>query len=147
MREQIDGFLTYLELERGLSPTTRSSYRQDLGLFEAFLKARRIGGLARVRPLHVREFLQSLRASRTPAHVAATYVRGLRLSDKYEVSVTIQASRWTAHLVAGPEGTGPITATSTKGPREAAQNVAKRLREMGYTGAVKVISWPNGEAR
>ena len=70
MREQIDGFLTYLELERGLSPTTRSSYRQDLGLFEAFLKARRIGGLTRVRPLHVREFLQSLRATRSPATVA-----------------------------------------------------------------------------
>ncbi|MBI2104526.1 MAG: site-specific tyrosine recombinase XerD [Candidatus Omnitrophica bacterium] len=70
MREQIDGFLTYLELERGLSPTTRASYRQDLGLFEAFLKARRIGGLARVRPLHVREFLQSLRERRSPATVA-----------------------------------------------------------------------------
>ncbi len=70
MREQIDGFLTYLELERGLSPTTRASYRQDLELFEAFLKARRIGGLARVRPLHVREFLQSLRPSRSPATVA-----------------------------------------------------------------------------
>ena len=70
MREQIDGFLTYLELERGLSPTTQSSYRQDLGLFEAFLKARRIGGLTRVRPLHVREFLQSLRATRSPATVA-----------------------------------------------------------------------------
>ncbi|MBI3330694.1 MAG: site-specific tyrosine recombinase XerD [Candidatus Omnitrophica bacterium] len=70
MREQIEGFLTYLELERGLSPTTRDSYRQDLQLFAAFLKARRIGGLARVRPLHVREFLQSLRTTRSPATVA-----------------------------------------------------------------------------
>jgi len=70
MREPIEGFLTYLELERGLSPTTRASYRQDLQLFAAFLKARRIGGLARVRPLHVREFLQSLRTTRSPATVA-----------------------------------------------------------------------------
>ena len=70
MRAQIDEFLTYLELERGLSPTTRSSYRQDLGQFEAFLKARRVGSLSRVRQLHVREFLHSLRERRSPATVA-----------------------------------------------------------------------------
>ncbi|MDP3703961.1 MAG: site-specific tyrosine recombinase, partial [Candidatus Omnitrophota bacterium] len=60
----------YLQLERGLSPTTLSSYRQDLALFETFLKQRRIGGFAKVRTLHVREFLQSLRTSRAPATIA-----------------------------------------------------------------------------
>ena len=70
MREQIESYLAYLQLERGLSPTTRSSYRQDLALFERFLKQRRIGSPARVRPDHVREFLQSLRARRSPATVA-----------------------------------------------------------------------------
>ncbi len=71
MQEQIEAFLTYLELERGLSPTTRVSYRYDLQLFTAFLATRNIGGLTRVRPLHVREFLQSLRANKkSPATVA-----------------------------------------------------------------------------
>ena len=70
MREHIEAFLSYLELERGLSPTTRSSYRQDLALFETFLKQRRISALSRVRQLHVREFLQFLRTSRSPATVA-----------------------------------------------------------------------------
>lgn len=71
MQEQIEAFLTYLELERGLSPTTRVSYRYDLKLFTAFLTTRNIGGLTRVRPLHVREFLQSLRADKkSPATVA-----------------------------------------------------------------------------
>ena len=70
MREQIDAFLSYLELERGLSPTTRLSYRQDLALFEAFLKRRRIGAWPQVRPADVREFLQSLRATRSAATVA-----------------------------------------------------------------------------
>ena len=70
MRARIEEFLSYLELERGLSPTTRSSYRQDLKLFEIFLAQRRVGSLGHVRPAHVREFLQSLRASRSPATVA-----------------------------------------------------------------------------
>ena len=70
MHAQLEAYLSYLQLERGLSPTTLSSYRQDLALFETFLKQRRIGGFARVRTMHVREFLQSLRERRTPATVA-----------------------------------------------------------------------------
>ena len=70
MHAQLETYLAYLQLERGLSPTTLSSYRQDLALFETFLKQRRIGGFAKVRTPHVREFLQSLRTSRTPATVA-----------------------------------------------------------------------------
>lgn len=70
MREHMDAYLAYLRLERGLSPTTQLSYRQDLGLFAAFLKPRGIESPSRVRPVHVREFLQSLRASRSPATVA-----------------------------------------------------------------------------
>lgn len=70
MREVIEEYLAYLELERGLSPTTRFSYRQDLRLFCAFLAQRHIGSLARVRPIDVREFLQWLRESREPATVA-----------------------------------------------------------------------------
>jgi integrase/recombinase XerD len=70
MREDVDAYLSYLELERGLSPTTRSSYRQDLELFDAFLRQRGIGAFSRVRPVHVREFLQSLRTTRSPATVA-----------------------------------------------------------------------------
>ncbi|MBI3011333.1 MAG: tyrosine recombinase XerD [Candidatus Omnitrophica bacterium] len=70
MREQIEEYLSYLRLERGLSQATCSSYRQDLTLFEAFLKSRRIGALSRVRPVHVREFLHELRSSRSPSTVA-----------------------------------------------------------------------------
>ncbi|MBI3320643.1 MAG: site-specific tyrosine recombinase XerD [Candidatus Omnitrophica bacterium] len=70
MHDQVDAYLAYLELERGLSLTTRLSYQQDLGLFETYLKQRHIGSLARVRSVHVREFLQSIRANRSPATVA-----------------------------------------------------------------------------
>ena len=79
MHQQIEEFLSYLELERGLSPTTCVSYRNDLALFETFLTSRQVGSLARVRPVHVREFLQSLRERRTPATVARklSAVKGL----------------------------------------------------------------------
>ena len=62
--------MAYLELERGLSPTTRVSYRQDLALFETFLTSRRVGSLPHVRTVDVREFLHAMRASRQPATVA-----------------------------------------------------------------------------
>ncbi|MBI4343836.1 MAG: site-specific tyrosine recombinase XerD [Candidatus Omnitrophica bacterium] len=72
MRSELEQFLTYLELERGLSRTTIASYRQDLGLFEAFLAKRRIGSLADVQQAHVREFLLELREKRrsSPSTVA-----------------------------------------------------------------------------
>ncbi len=70
MPSSVEEYLSYLELERGLSPTTRASYRQDFALFSAFLKRRKIGAITHVQPLHVREFLHSLRASRSPATVA-----------------------------------------------------------------------------
>jgi len=72
--------LSYLELERGLSPTTRASYQQDLALFEAFLQRRRIGGFAQVTSNHVREFLQQLSGeNKSPATVARklSAVKGL----------------------------------------------------------------------
>ena len=70
MGRLVEDYLAYLQLERGLSETTQASYRQDLALFNAFLQSQHVGSLARVRPVHVREFLQSLRSSRTPATVA-----------------------------------------------------------------------------
>jgi len=70
MREVVEEYFAYLQLERGLSATTLLSYRQDLTLFCAFLAQRRIKSLARVRPIDVREFLQWLRTSREPATVA-----------------------------------------------------------------------------
>ena len=70
MRKQVEEFLSYLELERGLSATTRASYAQDLGLFTEFLEGQRIGAFTQVRAVHVRAFLQWLRERRSPATVA-----------------------------------------------------------------------------
>ena len=79
MHQEIEAFLAYVELERGLSPTTRASYRQDLTRFAQFIAERRIGSLAGVQPLHVREFLQALRLRGAPSTVARklSAVKGL----------------------------------------------------------------------
>src|SRR3989338_1473329 len=80
MRESIREFLLYLELERGLSPTTRASYQQDLALFETFLRQRKIVAFTQVRSNHVREFLQALSGShKSPATVSRklSAVKGL----------------------------------------------------------------------
>jgi len=75
MRDQIDGFLAHVKLERGLSPTTVSSYALDLALFERYCRARRIQAASRVRPLLVREFLQWLRTEKQ--HSPSTAARKL----------------------------------------------------------------------
>ena len=70
IRAQVETYLAYLKLERGLSPSTVSSYDQDLRLFERFCRSRGIQRLVRVRPIMIREFLQWLREGRNPSTVA-----------------------------------------------------------------------------
>ncbi len=71
MQADIEQFLAYLKLERGLSPTTIASYGQDLRIFAGYCRQRGIREASRVRPLLVREFLQHLRVQeQTPATVA-----------------------------------------------------------------------------
>lgn len=70
LKKDIEAFLAYLQLERGLSVTTISSYAQDLGMFVIFLGKRNISDWARVSAAHVQDFMQFLRADRSPATVA-----------------------------------------------------------------------------
>ena len=79
IREQIEAFLAYAQLERGLRPSTCASYREDLTLFETFLRSRRVDSCGRVEPLHVREFLRSLQPRCSPSTVGRKLaaIRGL----------------------------------------------------------------------
>ncbi len=71
MQQHLDAFLSYVELERGLSATTRSSYHQDLVVFLAFLKRQQVNAPSKIRPVHVRAFLQWLREKKNgPASIA-----------------------------------------------------------------------------
>jgi integrase/recombinase XerD len=70
MKDHIESYLAHLRLERGLSPTTITSYAQDLALFEAFSKTHGNKDVSNIRQLLVREFLHSMRASKSPATIA-----------------------------------------------------------------------------
>lgn len=78
MQPQIEGFLAHLQLERGLSPTTIASYRDDLRLFTRFCRERGIAQPSRVRPMTIRVFLQWLVESKRSASTAARKLACLR---------------------------------------------------------------------
>ncbi len=63
MRDQLEAFFSYLELERGLSASTLENYRRDLRFFQSFLDKHRIGSWPEVESRHVRDFLRSLKES------------------------------------------------------------------------------------
>jgi integrase/recombinase XerD len=68
-------FLSYLELERGLSRNTLNAYRTDLLQFGEFLTARKIDALT-IRPVEVSDFLADLATGNgRPACSAATVHR------------------------------------------------------------------------
>jgi hypothetical protein len=94
-----------------------------------------------------RELPRKAKAPRAAApvervYMAATPLPTLRVSDAYEVVITIVGKRWVANLVAGPAGSGPLMATSTVDARTAAVNLADRLKSFGYSGRVRIIAKP-----
>ncbi len=76
LRFHSDAYLSYLQLERGVSPRTVTSYRLDLDLFQTFCASRRVRSPGQVTQQLVRDFLQWLRqgsdgaTARSPSTVA-----------------------------------------------------------------------------
>lgn len=61
MGRAVDAWLTYLDVERGVSPHTLSAYRRDLGRWRAFLDGQGVTRPDDVTAAHVAEFLTRLR--------------------------------------------------------------------------------------
>ncbi len=76
MQQQIDEYLTYLRLERGLSRATHEGYRCDLRQFRQFLAGRNTAAPSQVRATDVRDFLDALRTLSPPC-TAPTLARKL----------------------------------------------------------------------
>lgn len=60
LAEEIDSFLAFLELEKGSSPNTVSSYQRDLRQCAQFLSGRRRKDWRRVKPEDLSDWIQSL---------------------------------------------------------------------------------------
>lgn len=67
-QQAVDEFLTYSDLERGLSSNTIAAYRRDIASFTEFLGARGLDGME-VAPADITDYLEALRAGEPPATI------------------------------------------------------------------------------
>lgn len=78
MQEQVTEYLHYLQIERGLSENTRTSYARDLNQYLAFLKGQGVTSWQAVDRFMVISFLEQLRAEKKSSATITRMVTSLR---------------------------------------------------------------------
>lgn len=78
MQEQVTEYLHYLQIERGLSENTRTSYARDLNQYLAFLKGQGVTSWQAVDRFMVISFLEQLRAENKSSATITRMVTSLR---------------------------------------------------------------------
>ncbi len=96
----IDAYMAYLDLERGLSPNTRESYQRDLEQCAAFVGRKGAGDWREVTPEHARAWVQS--QSRGAASSQARRLTSLRMFARFMVKERLRPDDFTA-LLSGPK--------------------------------------------
>jgi integrase/recombinase XerD len=97
----IDAFIAFLDLERGLSPHTRENYQRDLDQGAAFLTRRGAADWRRVTPAQAGEWLRSIGAGDFAATSQARKLTALRVFARFLVRENLRADDFTAMLT-GP---------------------------------------------
>jgi integrase/recombinase XerD len=95
----IDAYLAYLDLERGLSRNTRESYQRDLEQCAAFVAGRGARDWRAVRAEHAAAWVRSL--SRGAASSQARRLTALRMFARFMVRERLRPDDFTA-LLSGP---------------------------------------------
>src|ERR1019366_4464606 len=108
----IEGYLGYLGLERGLSKNALSAYRSDLDQCAAFLAQRRVGDWRRVSAAQAGEWLHSLNGRVCSPASLARKLTALRGLARYFVREKLRDDDFTA-LLAAPKLTRRIPGTLT----------------------------------
>src|SRR5665213_1887828 len=106
----IDAFIAFLDLERGLSPHTRSGYQSDLDQGAAFLARRAAADWRRVTGAQAAAWLQALSRGDFAAASLARKLTALRMLARFLVRENLRADDFTA-LLAGPKFTPRLPAT------------------------------------
>jgi integrase/recombinase XerD len=119
----LDAYLAYLDLERGLSRNTRESYQRDLGQCAAFLARRGVCDWRAVKAADAAAWVRSL--SRGAASSQARKLTALRMFARFMVRERLRPDDFTA-LLSGPK-------------------LARRLPESLTTAEVgKLLASPSG---
>lgn len=143
----IEGYLGFLGLERGLAQNTLSAYRSDLDQCAAFLASRRVRDWRRVSAAQAAEWLHSLNGRVCSPASQARKLTALRGLARFLVREKLRDDDFTA-LLAGPKLTRRIPGTLT--PEEVARLLAaptggdaralrdRALLELFYSSGLRV---------
>lgn len=120
----IDSLCAFLELERGLSPNTLSSYESDLRQCAAFLVGRGLEGWERVQSEDVSEWIYRLSAGKYAVSSLARKLTALRVLARHLVRERLRKDDFTERLQ-GPKQVRRLPGTLT------AEEVGRLLRATG----------------
>jgi len=93
----IAGFLTHVQVEKGLASNTLSAYRTDLAKFEDFVKRRKVA-LEAITQDHLVDFLAGLYRQKLESKTVARHLVTLRNFFRYAQVQELVAEDPTAHL-------------------------------------------------
>ena len=114
MADALDGFIGFLELERGLSRNTVSGYESDLRQCARFIARIGVQRWADVEPAQLSEWIYSLSEEKLAAASLARKLTALRTFARYLVRERLCARDFTG-LLLGPKLVRRIPGTLTEG--------------------------------
>jgi integrase/recombinase XerD len=109
----IEGFLGFISLERGLSANTVVSYRRDLDQAAEFFSRDRVSGWSAVTPAQAAAWVHSLSHARYSVASLARKLSALRMLARFLVREKIRDDDFTA-LLTGPKPARKIPGTLTE---------------------------------
>ncbi len=98
--EEIEGFLAFLELEKGLAANTVASYRTDLAACARFLRKKRAGNWREVKSHHLVDWIYSLNEQDYAVSSLARKLTTLRVFARHLVREGVRSDEMTALLSA-----------------------------------------------
>ena len=110
MNAQLDLFLNYLVIEKGLAKNTLDAYGRDLARYLDFLEKNGISQLDQVKAVLVLKFLANLKEAGLSARSRARVLVSLRMFHKFLLAEKITSSNPTA-LVESPRSFNPLPHT------------------------------------
>jgi integrase/recombinase XerD len=117
MGDDIDGFIGFIELERGLSRHTVSAYESDLRQCARFIARRGVSRWAEVAPARLSDWIYSLSEQEFAVSSLARKLTALRTFARYLVREHLCAADFT-ELLTGPKLVRRIPGTLTVGEVE-----------------------------